>query len=427
MEHFAKFRPKAVEATNNSFIVSIQSLIPAKEAVDVFNNSLLKGVQISVNFEGGLPFHEQPGFLGHLSPSVSRDVRSLASSPSQYVVDEAKGSTSSLGYMTTEYCGKGSLFYQEPQFVGEPCNVFIYSNPKFPDFVQRKDLMEHFQVFSPVDAFIIKKKGQSTGTAKITFRSKAVAEEAMRVKKGTKVLDCYSISLKFEDPAHPPKSTSRRHIYQANGDGRSKQMPTEYSEPPQGQPTVGGAAQASKWAFPMGSFQGHPVAGVPTQQLPKSQTCAQQADKIHLKQYVHEDPSRLQPKSSKGTNHHSTQVDGQLSPILLPHQLLSHQSQKCVEPLPKKSMTTKVKVKAITHEVMKLLPGQFNRLMVVGPEGTNLLEDLITPYKDNPNISIQPALKERVLEFTGKGETVQSALKYFRAQLKKDLEIDRYV
>lgn len=521
-ERFAIFKPKVEKSKDHSFIVSIQSLSCAKEAVAVFNNSLLQGIQITVSFEGGLSCHKQPNMsVGAKALTSSSDY-----SAAYRTSEESYSYHEEVRLIETE-CG--SVPQDSLHFVNEDCNVFVYSKPKFPDFVGREELMEHFREFKPVNAYIIKKQRRSTGTGKVIFPSKVVAEKAMKAKKGTKVLKYYTISLKFENPAYPPKPESEKSRYTRYSEDRTTSSPllqTGYSESPQERPMVGGPTLLLKWkdrtiSSPL-LHTGHserapeewPMVGGPVRpsksRKEKCHYSVWKGDTSHQVQSICRDPSHTPPKSQ---NCYTLQVDEdrQISPFLPPSLSQTYANRqpsemksisssslkvshlpcnvtikklvglfkkfgeldgnpvihkgrtpyahvnfrtktaaegalqlngtkfegsqivvKCVKSLPRMSERAgfpefKVQAKYTTCEVMKLLPGQWNRLMMVGPVKTTLLEDMITPYKDNSNIAIQPMLAEKVLQFTGKEETVQSALKYFAVQLKRDLEIDRYV
>lgn len=294
-------------------------------------------------------------FLGDMSQSnvsvmaKQGGAESLTSSSAHNAVYETGQETCKTRQSNTE-CFTSSRVLQDSPAVGKTCNVFVYSKPKFPDFVGGKDIMNHFREYSPIDAFVFK-----TGTAKIIFPSEVMAEKAMMAKNGTKVLEHYSISLKFENPAHPPKAESEKsHLH-------------------------------SKWESTTAS--------------------SQEAGSL----LVVDSSSQLQAC-----------VDGQ-NPFIA--KAISRKGSD----LPQSERAeSSVQAKDTACEDMKLLPGQWNRLMMIGPGNTTLLEDMITPYKDNSNIDIRPVLEKKVLQFTGKKETVQSALKYFTVQLKKkDLEIDR--
>lgn len=478
-EHFAIFKPTVEKLTDHTFIVSIQSLSSAKEAVQVFNNSLLKGIQITVIFEKG---PSQPNIM-------SVGANALTS-----------GSGYSAAYRTSEesysYHERSDTFGSVPQdslhFNSEARNVFVYSNPKFPDFVGRRELMEHFREFNPVDAFVIKRQKRSTGTGKVTFPSKVLAEKAMKSKKGTKMLKNYTISLKFENPACPPKPRSEKSRYSEDRTTSSAQtgfpelpqesplvgcstqledgtissplLQTAYSEPPKEEPMSGGPAQSSKSQCHYSVWEGDKPHQVrkgrkvsPPPPLSLTHANGQQPSKtkpVSLSSLkVSHLPCGATVKKLVGLFKKFGELDG--DPVIhkgrTPYAHVNFRTKtaaesalqlngtkfegsqivvKCVKSVPRMSERAnstefEVRAKNTTCEVMKLLPGQWNRLMIVGPADTTLLEDLITPYKDNPNISIQPMLAEKVLQFTGKEETVQSALKYFAVQLKRDLEVDR--
>lgn len=484
-EHFAIFKPEIAQveqslAINRSFVITFPSLSSAKEAVAAFNNSLLKGMQIKVRFEEDVSHYEQP--------NVSRVKALTAHSVSKEAHKVNEECTSHHGGL---HLSRAEAFTPSPLTLPESrevWNIFVYSNPRFPDFVGSRELMEHFREFTPVNAYIIKKQKRSTGTGKVSFPTRDVAEKAMKAKKGTKVLDFYTISLKFEDPAHPPKSQSEKicHTYWEDGNRQSPTLPYPLSQPelPQvAQPDPPKSQRYRAWEDkgrdPVylspklrkdNRHMERPSAGEPYSLSQVSPEETWQSTSQHTQNLQFSASAETISSCSLKVSHlpHSVTVkmlivlfekfgalDGdpvihegrspyahvnfktkmaaasalQLNNTELEGSRIAIRSVKSPRMIPKRTHSTEYESReeVIAHhsEAIKLLPEQWNRLMIVGPAKMTLLEDMITPYKDNPNITIQPVIGDMLLQFTGKEETVQSALKYFAAQLKREIEIDR--
>ena len=527
-EYFVIFKPRVEKLADCSFMVTLPSRTSAEEAVKVFNNSLLKGIQITVNFVGDL---SQPNAADMARQDGAKALTSIpAASQESYHREEPRLSeTESL---------TSNRVLQDSQSVCKTCNIFVYSRPKFPEFVRGKDLMDHFQEYNPVNAFIIKREKRSTGTAKVTFPSRDMAEKAMMAKNGTKVLKCYGISLKFENPAHPPKPEGHhtRHgkwegTTASSQEGCPGTPPVTDLSPPLSQSyqnlSVARAVSLKVSHLPhtvtiqkliglfkkFGELDGNPVIhkgrdpyahvnfraeaaaenalqlngfkfegsritvklvrsppGVPKEacfpEFKKRASCAKEKESYSefkerensakFKETTSSAEFKERASSAKfkegatsadlkegassaelkeGTS--SAELKEKASSAELKEVASSAELKEGASSAEFKERTSSAKFNERASSAkqresstdfakdMKLMPGQWNRLMMVGPGNTTLLEDMIIPYKDNPNITIHPVLEEKVLRFTGRDETVQSAFKYFTVQLKKDLEIDR--
>ena len=77
---------------------------------------------------------------------------------------------------------------------------------------------------------------------------------------------------------------------------------------------------------------------------------------------------------------------------------------------------------------MELKPDQWNKLMNVGPHGASLFQELIGPFKSNPNVAIEPIIDQLTIRFMGVHDAVWSAYRHIANQLNKELHIsDRSV
>lgn len=202
-EHFIILWGKIVKIVkckegSHSFFIFLASAESAHDAVAIFNDSLLNGIQITVKF---VEWEAKPVAQGSV-PSPRSKSRS----------------------------GSGTGY--------EACKLFVYSNPKFPNFISEKDLLDHFKEFNPFRAYIIMKEAWSTGVGVVFFPSKDVADNVMEKMVGTKVLNVYTISLKYEDPSRPPKSpTSRSHAHHhTHGEEYSSRSPDYSSTSPTSPP-----------------------------------------------------------------------------------------------------------------------------------------------------------------------------------------------
>lgn len=79
-------------------------------------------------------------------------------------------------------------------------------------------------------------------------------------------------------------------------------------------------------------------------------------------------------------------------------------------------------------QILKLGPDQWNKLMNVGPHGTSLFQELIGPFKSNPNVTIQSQIDQLSIQFVGVRDAVWSAYKHIANQVNKELPVpDRSV
>ena len=78
------------------------------------------------------------------------------------------------------------------------------------------------------------------------------------------------------------------------------------------------------------------------------------------------------------------------------------------------------------EEELKLEPKQWNTLMMV-KEGssTTLFQEIMSPYKTNPNVMATPDYGQMFVKFKGKLEAVEDARKFLKKHLKQELFLDR--
>ena len=435
-EHFSIFKSKIHKieqrqlTRGHSFSLTLSSLRCAKEAVATFHHSLLKGIQISVSLEDS-----------------GRETGKQAS----------------------------ELKTRTPASKLEPTSVFVYSNPKFPNFVSNNDLREHFRVFGPRDGFIIKKKGLSTGVGKVTFPSRTVAEDAIRKMGESKVLGVYSISLKLENPAYPPKSrrgkgqdsSSRQPVGNGGADVRCPPSEEEHLVLSQVDSSNGSRFGAKSESQSRQRQQRQPLEPVTSQVRPSSSSSSSSSSS----------PSPSQASSSIKVSHLSDTITskklaklfrefGELEgdPVIhhkgrQPYAHVNFKSKsaarralklnntlfegqkiavKEAQPIPLGVRPPRLRaepeeeVTVTTYDrVLQLLPAEWNRLVMarsdggIGSESTTLLDEIKTPYQDNPGVSVELLSREKALKFAGRRETVNSCYEYFAKQIKKELAVDR--
>ena len=78
------------------------------------------------------------------------------------------------------------------------------------------------------------------------------------------------------------------------------------------------------------------------------------------------------------------------------------------------------------NEEMKMLPlqpEQWNQLMMVQSSGKSLYQEIILPFKTNPNVAIKIAPDSYMLQISGISAAVSSAYEHIQNQLSKDLHI----
>ncbi len=71
-----------------------------------------------------------------------------------------------------------------------------------------------------------------------------------------------------------------------------------------------------------------------------------------------------------------------------------------------------------------LSPADWNRLMISGPSGRLLYQDVIEPYKTNPDIHITEDISNRTVFFTGLPEAVNSAYTRVATEVFKELIVE---
>ena len=62
--------------------------------------------------------------------------------------------------------------------------------------------------------------------------------------------------------------------------------------------------------------------------------------------------------------------------------------------------------------------------MSVSPDGSSPYQDLIAPFKTNPNVDISPLMEQLAVRFVGMPDAVFSAYKHVADALNKTLHID---
>lgn len=379
-EHFSILRSKILkiehcQSQEHSFVLIFESLHCAKEAMATFHDSLLKGIQITVSLDGKAPpvaanLQNRPGF------TMSSD-------------------------------------YDTPNK-----NVFVYSKTKFPNYVTNEDLMEHFRDFRPEHAFIIKKRTQSTGVGKVMFPSESVAEEAIRRMDKTKLLGLYPIALKFENPDCPPKSQrERKQAPQPSGNGGV--VPVSQHPPPVSHQYY------VETPVPIGS-------SIKVSHLPDSVTVKKLINKFKEYGDLAGDPvlhrvGRFPYAHINFKSKYAAQEALALDRARFEGSVIA---VKRTEP-PKSSKLKVLEPVNVESEgpfsrVMKLLIDDWDKLQTAeDPTGLTLLDELKTPYLDNPNITIEQLFREKSLKFTGKRETVNSCYAYFAKHIKRELGTNR--
>ena len=104
-------------------------------------------------------------------------------------------------------------------------------------------------------------------------------------------------------------------------------------------------------------------------------------------------------------------------------------------PPPSVTVPTSLQSSRITHphppgseSSLTLSPADWNRLMIAGPSGRMLYQDVIEPYKTNPGIHIREDMISRTIFFTGSPEAIASAYSRVTGEVYRELTIqDRWV
>ena len=79
-------------------------------------------------------------------------------------------------------------------------------------------------------------------------------------------------------------------------------------------------------------------------------------------------------------------------------------------------------------KLLKLPPEQWNQLMTVQTSGTSVYQDIIFPFRSNPNVKIEIEAGSCTLHITGEPNAVNSAYEHVLNHLSKELYVtDRYM
>lgn len=76
------------------------------------------------------------------------------------------------------------------------------------------------------------------------------------------------------------------------------------------------------------------------------------------------------------------------------------------------------------QDTIHLNSTQCNLLTAIRPSGTSLYQELMQPFKANPNVKIELLLAEVSLCFTGKKDAVESASSHFSAHLQQLIPVE---
>ena len=61
--------------------------------------------------------------------------------------------------------------------------------------------------------------------------------------------------------------------------------------------------------------------------------------------------------------------------------------------------------------------------MTVQPNGTSLYQEVVSPFKANPNVTIETEIASCAVKISGTPEAVSSALDHVKSYLYKELQI----
>ena len=319
--------------------------------------------------------------------------------------------------------------------------VFVYSRPEFSNAVTNKKFSQHFKEFeSGIDhAFIAKnsKTRQSLGFGIIFFYSLEMANLAIQKMRNTKVMGEFQIiSIGKKGELQSPSGPSLVDRTKFNDDasissGRSDFQPT-YSGPVHSQPP----ADCIHAYVPQTNPAAPPNVDDPQQvsvkvtHLPTTIT----KEKLHLhflkageirgEPVIHVTDKSVyahvnfhQPMSAQNAVSmlNNSVIDGTTIRVKLARMKSPNAETKSIE-------------RDNYEKVLKLDPNQWNTLMLVNPNsGTSLFQDVISPYKSNPNVIIQLVHENQSVKFSGKFDAVEDAYSTLKRQLNKELPVDKYV
>ena len=103
----------------------------------------------------------------------------------------------------------------------------------------------------------------------------------------------------------------------------------------------------------------------------------------------------------------------------------SHYPPSFPAPVP---VSSSPRVTGQEEKALLLQPGQWNQLMKINEHGSSVFQELIVPFKCNPNVQIQSIMDQLVIRFVGVQDAVLAAYKHVADALNKELHIkDRSV
>ena len=73
--------------------------------------------------------------------------------------------------------------------------------------------------------------------------------------------------------------------------------------------------------------------------------------------------------------------------------------------------------------MLSLNSGQWNQLMARQPNGTILYQEVVSPFKANPNVTIEAEIANCAIKIAGTPEAVSIALDHVKSYLYKELQI----
>ena len=78
-----------------------------------------------------------------------------------------------------------------------------------------------------------------------------------------------------------------------------------------------------------------------------------------------------------------------------------------------------------THKVIQLTSVQWNLLTAFDSAGSSLYQEVVQPFKTNPNVKVELLLDEVAVHFTGKQDAVESAHRHFNINLQRHVPVEQ--
>ena len=78
-----------------------------------------------------------------------------------------------------------------------------------------------------------------------------------------------------------------------------------------------------------------------------------------------------------------------------------------------------------TFKMIQLTSAQWNLLTAVNSAGSCLYQEVVQPFKTNPNVKVELLVDKVAIHFTGKQDAVESAHSHFSTNLQRHVPVEQ--